>query len=437
MLLLGNDCLRGQSYLTAPIDPAAPGRPAAVLDVPTLLPPFVSDAAQAGRQYANAPSLLPADAGFSAPPDRWLDQVWFRSEFLSWWLKGSSAPPLVTTGPSNVLPTLDRSSTVVLFGDRLPALEHSGGRFTAGFALPSQDLDERGSSWGMEGSYFFLAQGGNSFVAASPGIPVLARPFYDISTGVPLPVVEGVANPTLAIPALSGSIAISNPTRLYGFEANVVHNWRADPERRNFVDFLCGFRYVALDEDLDILENLLAQDGTGERNIVHDGFSTRNHFYGGQVGVRGQTSFGNFFLRASGKVALGAVDQEVNITGSTVNTVPPNPPVSAVGGLLAQTTNIGRHEGTSFCVVPEVEVDAGWRFTSWLRGFVGFNFLYLSSIARPANQIDLLVNTNLVPAFAAGAPLPPLPGGPARPAFLLNRTDFWAQGINVGFEVTW
>jgi hypothetical protein len=26
------------------------------------------------------------------------------------------------------------------------------------------------------------------------------------------------------------------------------------------------------------------------------------------------------------------------------------------------------------------------------------------------------------------------PGGPARPAFTFNRTDYWAQGLNVGFN---
>jgi hypothetical protein len=103
--------------------------------------------------------------------------------------------------------------------------------------------------------------------------------------------------------------------------------------------------------------------------------------------------------------------------------------------LLAQSTNSGVHAGNSFCVVPEAQVNIGCNITRWLRAYVGYDYLYISQVARASSQIDLSVNSNLVPAFAGGTVLPPTAGGPARPAFTMNRTDFWAQGITVGMEL--
>jgi hypothetical protein len=47
--------------------------------------------------------------------------------------------------------------------------------------------------------------------------------------------------------------------------------------------------------------------------------------------------------------------------------------------------------------------------------FAAYDFLYLSEVVRPGDQID----HNLVPS--------PLP--------IFNRTDFWAQGVSFGLEV--
>ena len=58
------------------------------------------------------------------------------------------------------------------------------------------------------------------------------------------------------------------------------------------------------------------------------------------------------------------------------------------------------------------------------------NFLFLSNVARPGNQIDRTVNTTQL--FGT----PPVVG-PARPAPLFNQSDFWAQGVNVGLEFHW
>ena len=52
-------------------------------------------------------------------------------------------------------------------------------------------------------------------------------------------------------------------------------------------------------------------------------------------------------------------------------------------------------------------------------------------VARPGEQIDLDVNPDLLP------PREPPVSGPARPRFVYDGTDFWAQGLNVGLDYRW
>jgi hypothetical protein len=85
-----------------------------------------------------------------------------------------------------------------------------------------------------------------------------------------------------------------------------------------------------------------------------------------------------------------------------------------------------------FGVVPEVGLDVGLRLAPWARARVGYSFLYWSGVVRPGDQVDRQVNPRLVPTDQDFG----LPGGPARPASQLNRTDFWAHGLNFGAELT-
>ena len=62
------------------------------------------------------------------------------------------------------------------------------------------------------------------------------------------------------------------------------------------------------------------------------------------------------------------------------------------GGVLTQTSNIGRYYRNPFAVVPEVTISLGVQFAPWLRGTIGYNILYWSNVARPGNQIDLVVD---------------------------------------------
>src|SRR4051794_20088600 len=70
--------------------------------------------------------------------------------------------------------------------------------------------------------------------------------------------------------------------------------------------------------------------------------------------------------------------------------------------------------------------------TDRLRATAGYTFQYVSDVVRPGDQIDRGINPVQAPAIT-GVPNAPLTG-PARPAPLINSTDFWAHGVNFGLE---
>ncbi len=202
-----------------------------------------------------------------------------------------------------------------------------------------------------------------------------------------------------------------------------------------YIDALVGWAYFGLHESLTVEEDLAVTSSlnpnlpAGSTFVVKDSFSTSNNFNGGQVGLAGEYRLGRWSIDGRGTVAFGVTQQFVSIDGSTISQAPGQAPTVSEGGLLAQTSNIGRYTHNQFGVIPQIGLNLGYQFTNHIRGFIGYNFLYWSSVVRPGNQVDPVVNPNLIP--------PAQPGGPARPAFVFNGSDFWAQGITFGLDIRW
>ncbi len=260
----------------------------------------------------------------------------------------------------------------------------------------------------------------------------MGRPFFDV--------VAGAENSQLiAFPGLvAGTVRVTESTSLQGWEGNSVYNLFRGPTAQ--IDALLGFRYLQLNEglrigeDLSVLPDVAGLGGTGFR--VTDQFETRNRFYGGQLGARGQFRWGNWSLTTVAKVALGDSHQIVAIDGSTIITPPAGSGLAGgafPGGLLALPSNIGRYHRDEFAVVPEGTINLGYWVTRYMRATVGYTFLYYSSVARPGDQVNRSVNPGLLPVnLPTGAAT-----GPAQPAFQFHTTDFWAQGLNVGLAFQW
>jgi hypothetical protein len=368
----------------------------------------------------------------NCPGDPWCycqdNCIWFRTEYLLWRVRSGPAPPLVTTSPQTSGGVLGRPGTSILFGGPLDYEERSGGRFTIGYWF------DQCRCFGLEGVFFFLGERTIKFDSASNGDPLLARPFFNTQTNAQD--AELVAN--TAIPGmprvipLTGRISVRSSDELWGAEANGVFNICRDC--CNSLDLLAGFRYIRLSEDLVINEHLLVPPTSptfaGATFDLLDSFQTRNQFYGGQIGVRRDWRWRRWDLEFMTKVALGDMHQVVDIGGATIITPPGGPSSTFNGGLLTQPTNIGHFSRDRFAVVPEVGVTIGYQITQHMRFYAGYNFLYLSDVVRPGQQVDFAVNPTQLPTGTTPGTLV----GARRPAFVFRESDFWAQGFVLGLE---
>lgn len=356
---------------------------------------------------------------------------WVRGEYLLWTVKDAPNPTLVTINPNRGSdPNFGTPGTVgVVGGSGEDYNFRSGGRFTLGFAPPCMH------GWGFETTYFFLANRTSNTTVTSDGSFSVGRPFletnpaffFDNKTQSFVANNPNRAQLVAKDGVVAGSVSVDTSNELWGVEANFRRNLCCGCNYK--VDFLTGFRYLQLDESLNITENLNVLGSSGGTFgrvgtvVVRDSFLTRNEFYGGQIGLDAECRWNRWFVGAVGKLALGSIRQTVIIDGSTTSSVSG----TERGGLLAQPTNIGRDARDQFCIVPEAGLRLGYYFTERLRGYVGYDVLYMSNVVRPGDQVDTFVNSSYIPP--RGTPI-----GPATPRYQVRSTDFWAQGVSFGLE---
>jgi hypothetical protein len=101
------------------------------------------------------------------------------------------------------------------------------------------------------------------------------------------------------------------------------------------------------------------------------------------------------------------------------------------GGQFAAASNSGHASRDEFALLPELEIAFGYQVSRSLRAYLGYDLLYLNRVARPGSQVDLIVDTTgtqIDPAFTGAQTTYP------RPLFLDSK--FWAQGLNLGLEIS-
>ena len=269
---------------------------------------------------------------------------------------------------------------------------------------------------------------------------MLGRPFFDINDGVPgrqLTASPGI-NPGDVFKA-TGSIGINTNSDLQGAELNLRGLlWCGC----NFnVTGLVGFRYLNLNDNLDITEHLLILKNiptnppnvpinAGDQITVSDQFHTRNQFFGGQVGAVADWHFGRWFVEGGLKIALGETLQSVDIDGFQRILMPGGGVQTFKGGLYAVNSNIGHFSQSRFGVVPDATLRVGYNVTDNIRVFVGYDFLYWNSVLRPGDQIDQALDLNRVPN--SGAPFPA--ATQVRPVVPFRTSSYWATGVSAGVE---
>ncbi len=359
---------------------------------------------------------------------------WFHGEYLLWKVKTAQASqaPLFGTIPTALAtaPNLPAGSISGLPHD--PSRSHFGSqnglRLGAGFWL------DGAREWAVEGNWFQLERGVRNFHASSNGDPVIGPVFDDPFTN----------RQTILLYAIPGGrtaeLNAQTSNRLWGAEFNLRRQLPAI-YFADRLDLLVGFRHLQFSEGLELSGTHTALPGFAEpvANVTRytDRFGVHNDFNGAQIGLASHADVGPFTVDVIGKLALGGMQERVNINGSTTLVDPlgaPGTTVTRGGGVLSQPTNLGRFANHNFTLVPEITANLGWRLTPRLTATVGYNFLYVSRLFRAAEQIDgvdgrqIFGSTLFIPN-AQPAPIQPLPQG--------GTSTFWAQGLNLGLEFSY
>jgi hypothetical protein len=376
-----------------------PEKPLTPKSEPKLLPP---------KRDPNRPEYDPSynylpdrNPGSKLPPCPCLPlgRTWFDAQYFLGTTRSDTVPALVLAGGNG---DPQSPGTQVLTGQ-------SGltRRFRSGLRVDFGGWLDRCQNWGLEGHFFNLETNQVDRFANSTGTTVLSRPFMLPGTG---PASDLIAGPGVG----SGAVQVSSPLSYLSGDVNARHNLKCEDQYR--VDFLVGYRFLRLDEQLFIESS---QQGLGSSRRVRDEFSTGNVFHGAQVGLTGEYRWERFYIDATGKVAFGTTSEELDIRGAT-RTQSTGGDTQLNRGLLTAPSNIGRTRQSSYSVVPETNLVVGYQLTDHLRASVGYTFLYISNVTRPGQAIDTTVA--------------PLEVG-LRPTRLDATTDFWVQGITFGMEM--
>jgi len=373
--------------------------------------------------------------------------------------------PILTTGSPNQAGVLGQPTTTQLItGDNIKYSAISGFRLAFGFF---GDADRR---FGFElgGMYTERKRFGQQFSATldnltSVGIPVLARPFIDTTTGANSTLVVGSSN--LGV----GRIRFDTSTSTYSINPNGVLNlYRTAPGSRwaMSLDFLMGYKFLELKEDFNVFSEtglnqvtitpifrpgpfgVPIQIGTritptpvavgGVTTIapatvsVSDRFTATNRFNGGTIALRSEIRYGIVTLTTTSKLGIGNMHQVLEIQGTTAFA---NPATglggSAFGGLYANPTNIGKFDNDEFAVIPEINLNVGVNLTRSLSMYIGYNYLYVNKVARPGSQINPNIDATTIPFSATYGNAGSVPG--TRRLFV--QDEFWLQGVNFGFQL--
>ncbi|MFO0806860.1 MAG: BBP7 family outer membrane beta-barrel protein [Gemmataceae bacterium] len=361
-------------------------------------------------------------------------RAWFGAEYLLYWTKDAPVPfAVATVGPANGSAVLGAAGTQVLYGNTAIDYSNFGGIRTHGGVWLTNN-----ESFGLEGSFFFLPRkySGTPQLAGSDLAPVLSRPFYNTATNT------NAARIISKPGQFFGTVTTTAGLELWGAELGTV--WRARDTGTWTLDTLAAFKFVSLDESLGITDgaatlaggvSVLQGKAYSSPSVlsVSDTFQANNQFYGATLGLRSGLHWEGFTWTVTGKIGLGSMTSKLRTVGTSTVTGPNTPPITSAGGLYASGPNLGDFETTQFAAIPEIGTNINVQITSWLAVNLGYNYMCITDVVRPGDQITGQVNPSYVPTSPNfGTRL-----GPTGSTIPMTTTSFWTQGLQLGLTFGW
>jgi hypothetical protein len=404
--------------------PAAPGP---VLSLPSnvLFPdPVPPPTGMPGSGFAEKPPRYPVDES----GNRAINWFYSQSELLYGWVNKGDSRPLGTRGNALGRGVLGEPGTSSLGATDDFDSAYGFRQMIGIWLVPSR-------KFGFETGGYVLERQTAGFTATSDGSAILARPFYDAST-------DSENARLIAFPdGFRGTVSALGTTRNYGLEANFIFNAM---ERDAFsLDFLTGFRFLALEENLTVRDRtqafnagLVAYNGVLAGNpaavAVTDRAATANRFYGMALGLRASGEYTRISYSLTTKISLGGVRQRQFTEGRT-DFFPDGVTLgnSTPTGMLYYTNNSGLQNRTKFAVVPELGLKLGYRITNRISSYIGYDVIYLNDAIRPSDTVSRSINPTLLPT----SPTFGVPFGPNVPTAGIRTSDFLLQTFSSGVMV--
>jgi hypothetical protein len=182
-----------------------------------------------------------------------------------------------------------------------------------------------------------------------------------------------------------------------------------------------GVRYLDLTESFNVAY-ASTNPVAGTSVTMHDDFGTRNQFYGAQVGGKIGWYPGRLSFELIAKLALGNMHQTVFVNGQNSGF---NTTGNSAGGIFTQPSNISQLSTDNFAAVPQGQLKVNFELFPNCYVGLGYDFLFISRVVRPAMQIDTSVALNQPP----NTPL-----NSTHPVTTVNETDFWAHGLSISLQ---
>lgn len=339
--------------------------------------------------------------------------VWAKFEVLMWWRQGRDFPPLVTTDPvseSSTTAGILPDATILFGGGRDGSSMQAGGRFDIGWWTDPRQC------WGLGWRFFGLGQDSTDFAIRSLENPVLAIPFTDAATGLNDALL--VAYPGLR----TGTINITGTSEV--LSNDVYGRFLICRGCDSRLDFITGWNYTRINDTVSIHSSSTVTEVGGNVPVgtvtnIRDQFNTHNEFNGGILGLMYEQNCGCWNTQLLARMSLGSMYEETSIRGSTEIAVPGQTTQNFDSGLFAAESNSGTHSRSEFTAITEVGAKLGYRIAPCTQVTFGYTFIYLNDIATAASAIDPTVGTSSTTG--------------ERPRFEFKHSDYWVQGLNLGF----
>jgi len=337
-----------------------------------------------------------------------------------------------------------KNPTNTEFGNSLDTGAHNGQEAQLGFWLDPEETRA------IEGSFFYTESSSTDFT--SPGGTVTAIPYLNLGTGqmtaytVSQPFTtyssNSFINTTPGVYVLLHTDTVGTTTTGNATASILDRMWGTDLKFRKELptgghlaeaSFSLGASYFNYFESLGIGSNVSTYTtdatvydkalGLTRPNYTDiyqssatesDNFTTHNQFYGLQGGLRAKYQWGRLWVSGEGLLGIGLMAENLEIHGhgnsSVTSTITPTKTIKLAGiplqvangkpavttttttnstyGLFAQPQNSGDQTDDKFAVVPSVSLKIGYDITPSLTVFAGYEFFFVSDIARPSDQIN-------------------------------------------------